>query len=79
MVLVAGGAAGEMGPQAGQGGVGVLAGELEVDVAVELVEAGIAADLGLGGAEQPPERVGEVVGSVMSSPWTTCRARGRRP
>ena len=30
-------------------GLGVLAGELELDVGVELVEAGVAADLGASG------------------------------
>src|SRR5439155_21152827 len=41
----AGGAAGEMGSQTRDGRVGVLAGELELDVAVDEVEAFVAADL----------------------------------
>ena len=55
MLLAARGAAGEVRAQAGNGRVGVCAGELELDVAVELVEARVAADLRLGGAEQTAE------------------------
>jgi hypothetical protein len=41
--------------QAGNGGVGVTAGHFEFHVAVELVEADLAADLGAGWAEEPAE------------------------
>jgi hypothetical protein len=50
MVLAAGRAAVKVGTQAGDDGVDVLAFELELDVAVELVEAHIAPDLRPGGA-----------------------------
>ena len=53
MLLAAGRAAVEVGTHAGDRGIGVLALQLEVDVPVELVEAGVAADLGCGRAEQP--------------------------
>ena len=49
MLLAAGRAAVEVGAQARDRAVGVLARELELDVPVELVEAGVAADLRLGG------------------------------
>jgi hypothetical protein len=45
VLFAAGGAAGEVCPQAGDRRVGVLAGELELDVAVELVETLVATDL----------------------------------
>ena len=54
VLLAAGGAAVEVGAQAGNRGVGVLAGELELDVAVELVEADVAADLGPAGPRSRP-------------------------
>jgi hypothetical protein len=44
VILVAGGAALEVGAHPGHAGVGVLAGELEVDVLVEQLEALLAAD-----------------------------------
>ena len=46
--------------EARNGRVGVVAGELELDVAVELVEADVAADLGLARAEEAAERLLEV-------------------
>src|SRR3712207_2079503 len=60
VLLAAGRAADQMGPQAGDRGVGVGARELELDVAVELLEALVAADLGLGRAEQPAKRLLEI-------------------
>src|SRR5438132_8839757 len=45
VLFATGGAAGKVGAQAGDHRVGVLARELELDVAVELVEALVAADL----------------------------------
>ena len=53
MLLAAGRAAVEVGAHAGNRGFGILALQLEVDVPVELVEAGVAADLGCARAEQP--------------------------
>ena len=69
VLLAARGAAGEMRAQPGNGGVGVFAGELELDVAVELVEADIATDLRLGGAEHAAECTVAVrtFGHVVSS------------
>ena len=57
VLLSAGGAALEMCSQAWNGRVGVLPSELKLDVAVELLEAGIAADLGSRGAEEAAERL----------------------
>lgn len=51
MLFAAGGAAVEVSAQAREGGVGVVSGELEVDVAVELFEALVAADLKALGTE----------------------------
>src|SRR4029077_3689520 len=45
VLLAAGRAPGEMGAHAGRGGLRVLAGELGLDVAVEPLEAFVAADL----------------------------------
>src|SRR4029453_7287137 len=42
------------GPEPGEAGVGVLAGQLQLDVAVQLVEAVVAAQLRLLGPEHPP-------------------------
>ena len=58
-----------MGAQAGERGIDVGACELELDVAVELVEAGIAADFGLGRAEQAAECLFEIgaLGHFVSS------------
>src|SRR3954469_11950888 len=50
MVLGACRAALEMGPQPGDRGVGLDAGELQLHVAVQLLEAALTADLGLGRA-----------------------------
>src|SRR5262245_33022993 len=57
VLLAAGRAAGEMSAQPRDRRVGVCAGELQLDVAVELLEALVAADLRLGRPEQPPERL----------------------
>ncbi|HEX5174793.1 MAG TPA: hypothetical protein VFV91_11695 [Gaiellaceae bacterium] len=54
VLLPAGRAALEVGAQAGQRRVGRLARELEFDVAIELLEADIAAHFGVGGSEEPP-------------------------
>src|SRR5215218_2224272 len=57
VVLVARGTALKMRAHARKAGVGVLAGELEVDVLVEQLEASIAADLRLIRAEQPGDEI----------------------
>src|SRR5919201_5725596 len=57
VLLAAGGAAVEVGAQSGHDRVRVLAGELELDVLVELREALVAADLRRRGPEQPSERL----------------------
>ena len=75
MLLAAGGAAVEVGPQPGDRGVGVGARELELDIAVELVEADVAADLGLRRAEQPLEAWSDL-GLFITSPPA---ARRREP
>jgi hypothetical protein len=46
--------------EAGDHGVGVLAGQLELDVPVELGEALVAADFGPGRSEEPPQRLIEI-------------------
>jgi hypothetical protein len=56
VLLATGGAAVQVGPQARDHGVGVAAGELQLDVAVELREALVAADLRSRRAEQPTQR-----------------------
>ena len=61
MLLAAGGAAGEVRAQARNRPVGVETRELELDVAVELVEAGVAANLGAGRTEQPVEQLPRIV------------------
>ena len=58
MLLPAGLAAGQVGPEPGEVGVGVVAGQLQLDVAVQLGEALVAADLRVLGAEQPVEKGG---------------------
>src|SRR4051794_17822424 len=73
VLLAAGGAAVEVSAEAGDGGVGVLPGELELDVAVEEVEALVAADLRLRRAEEPAERLLQI-GTVhrhLSSGWSS--------
>ena len=66
MFLAAGGAAVEMGAQARHCGVGVLAGELELDVAIELLEAGVAADFRLRRSEKPSQRLRRIGPSPSS-------------
>ena len=56
MLLAARRAAREMGSQARKSRLGVLAGELELDETVDLVEALVAADLRPSGAEEAVER-----------------------
>ena len=64
MLLGAGGTARKVGAKPGEELVGRLARELRLDVAVELVEALVAVDGGLSGAEEPNEdRVGHHVTS----------------
>ena len=60
VLLAARGAPCQVRAEPGDGGIDVGAGQLELDVAVELVEAGIAADLRLGWSEQTAECVVEV-------------------
>src|SRR3954471_16075292 len=50
-------AAAQMGAHARHGGIGIDAGQLQLDVAVELGEAGVAADLGLGRPKEAAERL----------------------
>src|SRR4051794_34389056 len=50
--LCAGGAAAQVGGHARHGGLGICTVELQVDVAVQLVEADLAGDLRPAGAEQ---------------------------
>src|SRR5688500_13550250 len=57
VVLVAGGAALEVGPHARDPGVSLRALELELDVLVEPLEALVAEQLRPGGAEQPLQAV----------------------
>src|SRR3954469_9068975 len=69
VLLGAGGAAAEVRGHAGHGALGVGPGELEVDVAVQLVEADLAGDLRLPGAEQAVQHGGgwRVVHRVSST------------
>lgn len=61
VILLARGAADQVSLHPGDGRVGVVAGEFEVDVAVELLEALLAADLRPSRSEQPSQRLGAVV------------------
>jgi len=65
VLLTAGLAAGQVGAEPGELAVGVVPGELQLDVAVELGEAVVAAQLRLVGAEQP---IGEAHLRLTSSP-----------
>src|SRR5215211_1622926 len=70
VLLAAGGAADKVGAQTGDRGVGVRTGELQLDVAVELLEALVAADLGLRRPEQPAQcllQIGSLGHFVSSS------------
>jgi hypothetical protein len=60
VILVAGGTALEVSAHAGQAGVGVLAGQLELDVLVEELEALLAADLGIGRSDQSGDQLSVV-------------------
>jgi hypothetical protein len=62
VLFAAGWAAGEVRAQAGNGGVCVRARDFELDVAVELLEAFVAADLRLGGSEQ-------IAQGLLEIPW----------
>src|SRR5207245_7781545 len=57
VLLAAGGATSEVRAQAGHRRVGVAAGELELDVLVELLEALLAANLVACRPQQPAERL----------------------
>jgi hypothetical protein len=57
VLFATGGAAVEVGAQTRDRGVRVSARELELDVPVEFVEAGVAADLGTCRAEEPAKRL----------------------
>jgi hypothetical protein len=70
VLLAAGRAAGEMRGKRRHGRGGVGAGDLELDVAVELVEALVAAELRHAGAEQPAERLLEL-GSLHHSSFSS--------
>ncbi len=81
MLLATGGTAGEMGTKSGDGRVGVPAGQLELDITIELVEALVAADLRFGRAEQPLERllrVGSVHEFLSSSRSSSASPRSAR-
>ena len=58
-------------------GVRVLAGELELDVAVEVREALVAVQLGLGRPEQASEQVVHVVPLSVTAPRSVRRASCR--
>jgi hypothetical protein len=60
VLLAAGRTALEVGAQAGHGSVGVRAGDFELDVAVELLEARVAVDFGAHRPAQPGERLFEI-------------------
>ncbi|MGZ4409372.1 MAG: hypothetical protein ACXVY6_11355 [Gaiellaceae bacterium] len=60
MLFGARGAAGEMRVQAGYGRVRVCARKLELDVAIELVEALVAAELTFSWAEEPEQHQAEI-------------------
>jgi hypothetical protein len=64
VLLAARRAAVEVSAQTGDRRVDVFPRELELDVAVELLEAHLAADVRLGGTEEPDERLLEIGGSI---------------
>src|SRR5215204_1342619 len=72
VILVAGGTALEVCAQPGQAGVGVLAGQLEIHVLVEALEALLASDLGAGRSEQAGDQVsvGVVCAHVPPPVWS---------
>src|SRR3954468_10415966 len=78
VILAAGRAAFEMRAHPGEELVGVIAGQLEVDVLVQQLEALVAADLGPIGAEQAGEQVAGVGRHVglpsESAARSLCRA-----
>ena len=55
VLFAAGGAAFEVGAESGNRCLGVVAAKLQLDVAVELLEAFVAAEFGFAWAEQPAE------------------------
>ena len=75
VLLAAGRASLQVGAQPWKRSVGVCAGDLELDVAVQLVEALVAADLGPGGAKEAAEcllqvrALRHVVSSSSESGW----------
>src|SRR5436305_724431 len=81
VLIRARGTADEVVPQPGDELVGGRPGELTLDVAVELREALVAADLGLAAAEQPLESWIEVVSGhsfASGNPAAATWARSRR-
>ena len=76
MFLAAGRAALEVGAKAGHRSVRVGSGYFQLDVAVELGEALVAAELGLAGAEQARKALLEL-GAVRSSLLRSASARSR--
>src|SRR4029453_17208550 len=79
VLLPAGQAAGQVGPEPGEVGVGVLAGQLQLDVAVQLGEAVVAAQLRLLGPEQPVHQTHlRLTSSPASSPALARWARSLR-
>src|SRR4051794_37953294 len=68
VVLRAGGTALEMGGHPGNYRVRVASVHLELDVAVEQLEAPLAAHLGLGGAQEAPDHfIGPIGGHIVTS------------
>src|SRR5262249_62359980 len=75
--LGAGRAAGEVGPKAGNEPVGVAAGELQLDVAVECREALVATELGIAWAEQAEQRELRGAVDVHDSPLSSSASKPR--
>ena len=59
-------------------GVGVTPGEIELDEAIELVEALVASDLGRRGAEKPPDHLIDLGTLGHRSPSARCCRSLRR-
>ena len=79
MLLPAGQAAGQVGAEPGDAGVRVVAGQLQLDLAVRLGEAGVAAHLRLLGAEQPVDKAHlRLTSSPASRPASVRWARSLR-
>src|SRR5205085_6143186 len=84
VLLAACRATGEVRAKPGHAGIGVGSGELQLDVAIEVVEALVAAELGLALPQEPGQRLLEirafhhVPSSFVGSIATPRRARCRR-